>query len=32
MKKKEKETEEETSENYCSFKVLIDHTDKESKS
>jgi hypothetical protein len=31
MKKKEKEKEEETSENYCSLKVPIDHTDKESK-
>jgi hypothetical protein len=30
-KKKEKENEEETSENYCSLKVPIDHTDKESK-
>jgi hypothetical protein len=31
MKKKGKEKEEETSENYCSLKVPIDHTDKESK-
>jgi hypothetical protein len=31
MKKKEKDKEEETSENYCSLKVPIDHTDKESK-
>jgi hypothetical protein len=31
MKKKEKEKEEETSENYCLLKVPIDHTDKESK-
>jgi hypothetical protein len=31
MKKKEKEKEEETSENYCSLKIPIDHTDKESK-
>jgi hypothetical protein len=31
MKKKEKEKEEETSDNYCSLKVPIDHTDKESK-
>jgi hypothetical protein len=31
MKRKEKEKEEETSDNYCSLKVPIDHTDKESK-
>jgi hypothetical protein len=31
MKKKEKEKEEEMSDNYCSLKVPIDHTDKESK-
>jgi hypothetical protein len=31
MKKKDKEKEEETSENYCLLKVPIDHTDKESK-
>jgi hypothetical protein len=31
MKKKEKEKEEETSENYCALMVPIDHTDKESK-
>jgi hypothetical protein len=31
MKNKEKEKEEETSGNYCSLKVPIDHTDKESK-
>jgi hypothetical protein len=31
MKKKEKDKEEETSENYCSLKVPIDHVDKESK-
>jgi hypothetical protein len=31
MKKKEKEKKEETSDNYCSLKVPIDHTDKESK-
>jgi hypothetical protein len=31
MKKKEKEKEEETSDKYCSLKVPIDHTDKESK-
>jgi hypothetical protein len=31
MKKKEKEKEEETSDHYCSLKVLIDHTYKESK-
>jgi hypothetical protein len=31
MKKKEQEKEEETSENYYSLKVPIDHTDKESK-
>jgi hypothetical protein len=31
MKKREKEKEEETSENYCLLKVPIDHTDKESK-
>jgi hypothetical protein len=31
MKGKEKEKEEETSDNYCSLKVPIDHTDKESK-
>jgi hypothetical protein len=30
MKKKDKEKEEETSENYCSLKVPIDHADKES--
>jgi hypothetical protein len=29
--KKKKEREEETSDNYCSLKVPIDHTDKESK-
>jgi hypothetical protein len=29
--KVKKEKEEETSENYCSLKVPIDHTDKESK-
>jgi hypothetical protein len=28
---KKKEKEEETSENYCSLKVPIDHADKESK-
>jgi hypothetical protein len=32
MKKKEKEKEEKMSENYCSLKVPIDRTDKESKS
>jgi hypothetical protein len=31
MKKKEKVNEEETIENYCSLKISIDHTDKESK-
>jgi hypothetical protein len=31
MTKKEKDKEEETSENYCSMKVPIDHTYKESK-
>jgi hypothetical protein len=31
MKAKEKEKEEETSDKYCSLKVPIDHTDKESK-
>jgi hypothetical protein len=31
MKKKDKEKEEETSENYCSLKIPIDHADKESK-
>jgi hypothetical protein len=31
MKKKENEKEEETSDNYCSLKVPIDHTGKESK-
>jgi hypothetical protein len=31
MKKKENEKEEETSDNYCSLKVPIDHTDNESK-
>jgi hypothetical protein len=31
MKKKEKEKEEKTSENYCSLKVPIDQADKESK-
>jgi hypothetical protein len=31
MKKKEKEKEEETSDSYCSLKIPIDHTDKESK-
>jgi hypothetical protein len=31
MKKKDKEKEEGTSENLCSLKVPIDHTDKESK-
>jgi hypothetical protein len=31
MKAKEKEKEEETSDNYCWLKVPIDHTDKESK-
>jgi hypothetical protein len=29
--KKENEKEEETSDNYCSLKVPIDHSDKESK-
>jgi hypothetical protein len=29
--KAKKEKEEETSDNYCSLKVPIDHTDKESK-
>jgi hypothetical protein len=31
MKKKGKEKEEVTSENYCSLKVPVDHTYKESK-
>jgi hypothetical protein len=31
MRKKEKETEEEMSETYCSLKVPIDHIDKKSK-
>jgi hypothetical protein len=31
MMKKEKEKEEETSDNCCSLKVPIDHTDKKSK-
>jgi hypothetical protein len=31
MKKKENEKEEETSENYFSLKIPLDHTDKESK-
>jgi hypothetical protein len=30
MKKNDKEKEEETSENYCSLKIPLDHTDKES--
>jgi hypothetical protein len=29
--KVKKEKKEETSENYCSLKVLIDHSEKESK-